>query len=307
MITSLFTKSKPINFIIVFFITVLAFLTARAETEISLITTGYIFKQVVIFLICIGTVLVYNFIITKNSFTKNGYYEILIFSLFFLTFVQTTNNTNILLSNFFVLLGVRRIISLRSQRSVKKKLFDAALWIGFASLFYFWAILFFVVIILSLILYTDNNLRHWILPFLGTGAVFVIAMSISIVAYDDFFELFNASRGVSYDFTVYNSTHYLVAITMILSFGIWSSIFYLQNIKHKKKDSRASFKIIIIAAIIAFLIVIQAPRKSGSEFLFLFAPLSIIITNYIEIIKDNWFREVFVSILICIPFLLLVL
>lgn len=307
MITSIFNKSKPINFIIVFFITILAFLTARIETVISPITTAYIFKQAVIFLICIVTILVFNFIIIKNSLTKDNNYEILIFSLFLLTFAQATSNTSILLSNFFILLGVRRIMSLRSQKSIKNKLFDAALCIAVASLFYFWAILFFIVIILSLILYTDNNLRHWILPFLGVGAVFIIATSISIIAYDDFFKIFNASRGVSYDFTAYNSTQFLVAITMILSFGIWASIFYMQNIKKRKKDSRASFKIIIITTIIAFLIIIQAPTKNGSEFLFLFAPLSIIITNYIEIIEDYWFKEVFVSLLIITPFLLLFL
>ena len=307
MITSIFNKSKPINLIIVFFITVLAFLSARSETVINPITTAYIFKQGFIFLICIVTILVFHFIITKNSLTKDNYYEILIFSLFLLTFVQTTSNSSIIVSNFFVLLGIRRVISLRSQKSVKKKLFDAALWVGVASLFYFWAVLFFAVIILSLILYTDNNLRHWILPFVGIATVFIIAMSISVIFYDDFYQIFNASYHISYDFSTYNSIHYLVAITMVLSFGIWSSIFYLQNIKKKKKASRASFKIIIIAAIIAFLIILQAPEKSGSEFLFLFAPLAIIITNYLETIEDKWFKEVFFSVLLLIPFLLLLL
>ncbi|WP_445732035.1 DUF6427 family protein [Mariniflexile sp.] len=307
MITSIFNKSKPINFIIVFFITVLAFLTARADTVMDAVTVAYVFKQVAVFLICVVTILVFNFIITKNSFTKDNHYEILIFSLFLLTFVQTTSNASILVSNFFVLLGVRRIISLRSQSSVKKKLFDAALWIGVASLFYFWAILFFAVVILSLILYTDNHLRHWILPFIGIATVFVIAISISVVLYNDFYKIFNSSHSVSYDFSIYNSTRYLVAITMVLSFGIWSSIFYLQNIKKKKKASRASFKIIIIAAIIAFVIVLQAPNKTGSEFLFLFAPLAIIITNYLETIEEKWFKEVFFTVLLIIPFLLLLL
>jgi hypothetical protein len=92
-----------------------------------------------------------------------------------------------------------------------------------------------------------------------------------------------------------------------LSFGAWSSIFYLNNIKKKKKAFRASFKIIIIAAIIAFLIVIQTPNKNGSEFLFLFAPLAIIITNYIEIIQEKWFKEAFVLVLVIAPFFLLLL
>ncbi len=305
MITSIFKKSKTINFIIVVLVTILAFLTARIGTVNYPMSLAYIFKQVAIFSICIFTIVVFNFIISKNNLTKKNNYEILLFSLFLLTIVETTLNTNILLSNFFVLLGLRRIVSLKSQQNIKNKLFDAALWIAVASLFYFWASLFFIVIILSLFLYTDNNLRHWLIPFLGVGTVFVIAVSTSIVMYNDYFALFKGAPVVNYDFSDYNSARYLVAITMLLSFGIWSSIFYLQDIKKKKKTSRASFKIVIIAAIIAFVITLIAPVKRGSEFLFLFAPLAIIITNYIEVIQEKWFKEVFLWALVIIPFVLL--
>jgi hypothetical protein len=307
MITSIFNKSKPINFIIVLFITALAFIAARKDLVIETVTTGFVAKQMAIFFICIATILIFNFIISKNNLTKSNTYEILLFSLFLLALVQTTSHTNILLSNLFVLLGLRRIISLRSQKSIKSKLFDAALWVAVAALFYFWAILFVIVIILSLIFYSDNNIRHWIIPFIGVATVFSISIGVSVVVYDDFFEIFKSSRSISYDFSPYNSTKYLVAITMLFSFGIWSSIFYLQNIKKKKKELRASFKIVIIAAIMAFVLILLAPKKNGSEFLFLFAPLAIIITNYIEIIGDKWFKEVFLAVLVLIPFLLLML
>ncbi|WP_308991792.1 DUF6427 family protein [Mariniflexile litorale] len=307
MITSIFNKSKQINFIIVLFIAVLAFLNARTNTIIEPISILFVAKQITVFFICIITILVFNFIITKNSLTQSNNYEVLLFSLFLLTLVQTTSNSNILISNFFVLLGLRRIISLRSQKNIKSKLFDAALCIAIASLFYFWAILFFIAFLFSLIFYSDNNIRHWIIPFIGVATVFSISVGVSIVVYNDFFEIFKSSRSVSYDFSPYNSTKYLVAITMLFSFGIWSSIFYLQSIKKKKKDLRASFKIVIIAAIIAFVLILLAPKKNGSEFLFLFAPLSIIITNYIEIVDDKWFKEVFLGVLVLIPFWLLVL
>jgi len=305
MITSIFNKSKSINFIIVFLVTILAFLTARIGTVNYPMTPAYIFKQLAIFSICVLTIVVFNFIITKNNLSKKNNYEVLLFSLFLLTLVETTLSTDILLSNFFVLLGLRRIVSLKSQQNVKNKLFDAALWITVASLFYFWAILFLIVIVLSLILYTDNNLRHWLIPFFGIATVVVIAVCASIIMYNDYFTIFKGTAVLSYDFSTYNSTRYLVAITTLLSFGIWSSIFYLQEIKKKKKAFRASFKIVLFAAAIAFIIILIAPVKKGSEFLFLFAPLAIIITNYIEIIPDKWFKEAFLWALVIIPFVLL--
>ena len=206
-----------------------------------------------------------------------------------------------------MLLGLRRIVSLRSQRSKKKKLFDAAFWITIASLFYFWAILFFVLIPLTLALYTDNNVRHWIIPFIGVTAVFVVSIGCSIVIHDTFFSVLNLWPTSSYAFSSYNSVQYIVAITLLLSFGVWSSIFYLQNIKRQKKAYRASFKIIILAGVIAFFIVFQAPNKAGSEFLFLFTPLAIIVSNYIETIKEKWCKEIFLSVLVVVPMVLLVL
>ena len=307
MITSIFSKSKSINFIIVFFITLLAFIIARVELINESITLVFILKQIVLLFVCYASILLLNFIASKNNLTMSNNYEVLLFSLFLLLIVHATSHTAIVLSNFFILLGLRRIVSLRSEKDIKKKLFDAAFWIALASVFYFWTILFFALILIALILYTDNKLRHWIIPFIAVATVFVISISISIIAYDRFFEIFNIPLEISYDFSNYNSVKYMVAITLLLSFGVWSSMFYLRNIKKKKKDFRASFKIIIVAAVVAFLIVLQAPEKSGSEFLFMFAPLAIIVTNYIEIIQEKWFKEVFLSLLIIVPFITLLL
>jgi len=307
MITSFFNKSRPIYFIIIFFITLLAFMIARINRINETMTIDFVLKQAVLLFVIFASILLLNFIVNKNSLTNKNNFEIVLFSLFLLFITQTTSHSNVLLSNFFVLLGLRRIVSLRSQKNTKKKLFDAAFWIAVAALFYFWSILFFVLIILSLVLYTDNNIRHWIIPFLGVFAVFIVSCSVSVVLFDSFFEIINLTPEISYDFSNYNSVQYLIAITVLLSFGVWSSIFYSQNIKKKKKAFRASFKTIILAAVIGFFIVIQAPDKNGSEFLFLFAPLAIIIANYIDIIQEKWFKESFLAVLVIAPFLLLLL
>lgn len=307
MITSIFNKSKSINFIVIFFIALLAFVVSKLNLTKEAITTGVIVKQALLLFVIFASILLLNFIVSKNSLTKKNNFEMLLFSLFLLTITQTTNHSNILISNFFVLLGLRRVMSLRSQKDVKKKLFDASFWIAIAALFYFLAILFFALILISLVLYLDNNLRHWIIPFIGVLTVFTFGVSISVVFFNNYFELFDTTFMMSFDFSNYNSVKYLTAIILLLSFGIWSSIFYLNNIKKKKKAQRASFKIIIFAALIGFLMVVQAPNKNGSEFLFLFAPLAIIIANYIETIQEKWFKEVFFGVLIVMPFLLLVL
>lgn len=307
MITSFFNKSRPIYFVMVFFIALLAFFIARIDSVNGGITLDFVLKQTVLLLVIFGSILMLNFIVNKNSLSNNNNYEVVLFSLFLLFITQTTSNSNVLFSNFFILLGLRRIVSLRSSKNTKKKLFDAAFWIAIAALFYFWSILFFVLILLSLALYSDSNIRHWIIPFSGVTAVFLLVSLVSVVFYDNVFEFINTFPSVSYDFSNYNSLAYLVAITVLLSFGIWSSLYYLKNIKKKKKGFRASFKTIILATVISFCIVILAPEKDGSEFLFLFAPLAIIMANYLEIVEDKWFKEIFLAVLLIVPFVLLLL
>lgn len=307
MITSIFSKSKPLNFIIVFFIALLAFILANLKLLNEPVTGSYILKQVVLFFVCYAAILVLNFVVTKNGLTLNNNFEILLFSLFLLPFDQIALDSNILFANLFTLLGLRRILSLRSQIRVNKKLFDAAFWIAIAALFYFWSILFFVLIIAALVLYTDNKLNHWIIPFVGLLTVFLIGICVSVIWNDNFFGIFSSLPELSYDFNSYNSAKYLIAITMLFSFGLWSLIFYIKSIKQKKKALRPSFNIILIAFIIGFSVVILGPKKDGSEFLFMFGPLAIIIANYIENIQEKWFKEVFLSVLIVVPFVLLLL
>ena len=103
MITSFFNKSRPIYFAFVFFIALLAFLTARISRLSEGLHLDFILKQGTLLFIVFGSILLLNFIVNKNSLTNKNNYEILLFSLFLLFITETTNHSNILISNFFVL------------------------------------------------------------------------------------------------------------------------------------------------------------------------------------------------------------
>ena len=307
MITSIFSKSKPINFLIVFVITVLAFVIVKLRYLQELDTTWVIIKQIAIFLMCYLSVLLLNFIANKNNLTQKNNLEILLFSLFFVIMPESLRDSYCIVANLLILMALRRLLSLHSQKEVKQKLFDASLWIALASIFYFWSILFFILILIALVLYTDNNIKHWIIPFISLITVFVISVSVSVILYEDYVMLFKSKPQVSFDFIAYNSKPFLVAITLFFSFGLWSAFYYLRSFKDKMKRIRPSYKLIFAALFIAFIIITITPNKNGSEFIFFFAPLAIIITNYIESIKEKWFKELFLAVLVIAPLIILML
>jgi len=307
MISSFFSKAKPIHLIIVCLIILVVFLPSKLYALQEPFNFGLLMKQTALFLIVVATVFLLDFFASRNNLTKKNSYKILIFSLFIALLPATILNSKILIANLFILFALRRLISLRSNKEIKKKIFDAAFWISIATLLYFWAILFFVLVILGIILYRVIDIKNWIIPFVGILTVVIIGVSIMVLTGYDFINYFENQINLSFDFSTLNSKRIIVACTVILSYGIWSLLYFIRYLKAKSKKSRPSFVLIIFTILVALLIVAVSPNKNGSEFLFLFGPLSIIITNYLETISEKWFKETLLAGLLATPLILLLL
>ena len=307
MITKFFNTSKPIHFVIVLIYLLVQFLILRLEALKDSFSIVLLAKQLVIFTIVISSIFMLDFFVRKNYLTLKNSYKILIYSLLLTIFPIVFKDTSILVANFFVLLAFRRMISIRSRINVKKKLFDAAFWIGVAALFYFWAILFFALIISTLILFSIAQAKNWLIPFAGLLAILILIVTYSFVLNDDFSHLFNYLKSTSFDFTAYNNPQLIIAMTIVTSLGLWALFFYVKNLKEKTRANKPSFILVIIAMFIGIAIMVVAPNKNGSEFIFGLAPLAIVITNYLETIKERWFAEIFIWILIVTPLAYLLL
>ena len=301
MITRFFSTSKPIHLVIVILLTLAVFLVTRINNIEGSIGLILILKQLGAYIVVLISIFALDFLVNKNYLTKRNSYKILLFSLFLIVMPITFQIDNILIANLFILFEVRRIISLRSSKSVKKKQFDAAFWIVIAALFYFWDILFFILIIAALFFYSINNFKNWIIPFVGLLTVLIIITSYSIIENQQLSDLLNYIDPISFDFTKYNVLNLIIGITILTSLGIWTLFFYIKNLKEKLKRYRPSHLLIIVTILIRVVIVLFAPNKNGSEFIFMFAPLSVIMANYIESIKEQWFAELFIWILILTP------
>lgn len=305
MITSVFSKSKPVNFIIVALAVVIVFVFANYQKfSFQFYTITEEFFKAIIALFC---VFVLDFIISKNDLTKKNSYGIMTLGLAFAIFPETVIHTNMLIANMLVLFALRRLFSLHSKRKIKKKFFDATFWIGLATLFYTWAILFLIIVALALVYYWQNDIKNSIVAALGFVTVIILLLCYNIIFFDEYIGANNFQFSLNFDFSVYNSASKIIAITMISTAYLWSLVFYLKNISDKNKKMRPIHFLVILTSIIAFIIAFIAPEKNGSEFLFLFIPFSIVVANYLETITERWFKEVFVSLLLMTPILALVL
>jgi len=307
MLSVFFNKSKPIQYVVLAIALLLIFIITKSGSLDTQFNGVWLIKQFGIFLIVIGSIFVFDFFVTKNKLTKKNSYKMLLFVIFIAILPNTIMNSNIVLANLFLILALRRLLSLRTQRQVKKKLFDSAFWISLATLCYFWCAVYFILIFTTLLVYTFTDIKNYIIPLVGIAAVLIISVSYRIVMGIDIFSgMVNFTR-YSLDFSTLNNKRIIIGATVLFSFGLWSLFYFLKNIKSKMKSYRPTFRLIVITIILSLLIIMLAPKKNGSEFMFLFAPLAIIITNYVEMISENWFKESFLWVLVLTPIIISIL
>jgi hypothetical protein len=307
MISIFFSKSKPIHYIVASVILLLIFVLSRLNVFSENSNLIVFAEQIGLLLITLLSVFVFDFLVTRNGLTKKNSYSIILFVVFFAILPQTLLNTRLLCANLFILLALRRLVSLRSQKEIKKKLFDASIWIAVATLFYFWSSVFFIMIISALLLYVITDVKNYLIPFVGVATVAVIVVSYLVVFDKDIIEYTVGIFDFSLDFSALNSKRLIVGSTLLFSVGLWSLFYYIKNINSQMKNNKPSFKLIILSLILGLFIIAVAPSKNGSEFIFLFAPLAIIITNYVEVIPEKWFKETLLWVMILTPIVLLML
>ncbi|MBT8221578.1 MAG: hypothetical protein KJN96_00275 [Eudoraea sp.] len=180
MISSVFGKTKPINYIILLsFLFIFYWIVNLYIYEQAFTSLEWVLQSVVLGFL-LFSIFAVNFIVKRNQITANNSYAILFFTLLIFLFPEVLRDNNGIICGFFLLLAFRRIISIRSLRNVKMKLFDASLWIAVASIFYDWALLFFILVYITLSMYEPKNIRNWFVPIIATATVALIVFSVLI-------------------------------------------------------------------------------------------------------------------------------
>ena len=305
MISKFFSQSKPIQYVTMSIVLLIVFVLVKYRLIISDFKIIELAEQLGTFFMVLLSLFIFDFFVTRNSLTKKNSYGLFIFVLCFAVVPQTILNSEVLWANFFILLALRRIISLRSHKHTKKKLFDAAFWIALAALFYFWSIVFFVLIYVALLVYRITDPKNYVVPFVGVITLAIIVMSYLIIRDIEFIQFAKGLINFSFDFSLLNSKSIVIGTAVLLSVGVWSSIFFIKNLRSQMKTYRPSFSLVLVILLLGCAIFIVAPAKNGSELIFLFTPLAIIIANYVEVISKPWIKESLLWILALTPIVIL--
>lgn len=302
MITSVFKKSTPFNLILVVFLMLVFFLMYQFQDLSWFISTFSILKKAGLFLILLGSVLLANFIVKKNGLSKDSGYTILFYFLFLLFFPSIFDHTKLILANFFILLALRRLLSLQSLKASKEKIFDASLWIFIASLFHFWSILYLVLVFISILFHVSRDYRNWVLPFIALFVVGIMSLFFSITCNYNLIEMITKNATTHFKIDYFTNSYQNLSFSIYLTVALFFLVSMFGSISNKPLLMQTSFKKIIASFFIGILIFVISSHKSNNLLLFTFAPLAMMATSHIEIKQLKLKQEMVLIVLILCSF-----
>jgi hypothetical protein len=303
MITTIFSKSRPFNYVLVTLLLILCFFLYQFKTAEWLQSIVSIGKKAFLLALLVGSLFISNFITKKNGLSKDNTYPFLFFFSFLILFPTTLGNSNLIISNFFILLALRRLISLQSLVTPKEKIFDASLWIFLAALFHFWSILFIILVFVSIALHVGRDYRNWILPYIALFSIAILSAAFILMYDTSLFEYLLQSVVVSYDFDYFSNKYQNIALSIYAAITVLFLFSQIVAFPSKPLVHHNSFKKIIMAFFIGFTIYLISPNKNNSILIYTFMPLAVMATSYFEGIKVKWTQEVTAVIVIGLSFL----
>ncbi|MFS4466265.1 hypothetical protein [Maribacter sp. 2210JD10-5] len=304
MISSIFGKTKPINFIILLGFLFLFYWCVQFYVIEKEFSTENIVVEILALSLLLFSIFVVDFIVKRNKLTGPNSFSILFFTLLIVVFPETLGDNNAILSCFFLLLASRRLLSLKSLKNIKSKIFDTTLWIMISSLFYEWNLLFMILVFSAIYIYEPKNIRNWLTVLPAVICYFFILYSILILMnYTQFIE-------DHYDFNVdFNSivaTGWSTNIKLIVYafLNLLLAFFAFLKLGKSGVGKIVTIRLIAISFVIGLLVTLMVSTAQHQAIIITFFPSVIFIGNYIESIKKPNILEVVLMLSIFLPLML---
>lgn len=298
MLTNFFSKSKPVTSVAILLLFVCFFLATFLNSTSLLKTASYL----PLFLLILG---VFNFINSKNSLTFDNSFAFLFFTLLFGYFHQSFAINQHTYGHLTLLLFLRKVYSLQSDKNLTLKYFDGGLWLGVSFLTVPTTVIFAPLLYVSILYHQRLTIQSFLGPIIGFFApVFLYFTYCYWYELDNtFYSLFNWTTVT--DYSLYQKLFFLIPFIAFSTITLIGVVFKTPKALAVKNSFRINWLLLLFNLAIAIILVLLIQQKDGSELIYLFFPTAIIIANLIEILQKKWLKEIILSLFIVGAFIML--
>lgn len=292
MLANFFSKSKPVNFIVLFLLFLSYYFVTLFSKNITLFSIG---KELFLFIVLFS---IYIFIITKNEVTYDNSYAFLFYTTLIGFFINNIAVGSVFYANLTILLFLRKVYSLQSSKNIFHKLFDGGLWLGISFIIEPFTIFFALLLYASTYLHQRFTYQTLLTPVLGfiSPVILYFTYCFWYNALENFFLLF--SWKAPSDFSLYLENDYLFPIVFIGFFTLFAILLKTPKALAVLNRFRKNWILVLFHLIVSGAVFVLIPNKSGIEFLFLLFPTSVILANGLEIFQKKWFADVFIIVFV---------
>ena len=301
MISSIFGKTKPVNFVILFSFILLIYPISIVFVLNRDISSLHPIKEIIVLAVLLFSVFIMDFIVKRNKLTKNNSYTILFFSMLLMVFPATLGDSNAIFCNLFLLLAIRRILSIKSLKNIRLKIFDASLWILVGSLFYDWGILFMVLVLSAIFIYEPKNIRNW-LVILSSTICFVLILIGFLSVFDQTDWILEHYRfhlefknDLGFALVPSAKIGFYIVLNLVLVF--WAFL----KLGKAGVGRIIMIRLVVLSFALGLLLNLLVLSKDSHALIITFFPSVILMTNYVQSIKREKFREILLIASILIP------
>jgi hypothetical protein len=292
MITSFFKKSTPLNYSLLIISMLFFFFFYQFKLENGINSLLLFFNKTGYLLLIATSFFIINFVVKKNNLTKDSNYAAFFYLIFLLFSPSIFNNPKLLVANFFLLLALRRLISLQTLKFPKEKIFDATFWILMASIFQFWAVLFILVVYASIVFHVSRDYRNWLIPFVSFFVFMVVFTLFSLFFESNLIENYIHSAGFDLKMNFFKNSFQNVALSMYSVIVVFFWVPMLFATANRPLNIQASFKKLLLSLLISVLVFLFSPNKSIDLLMFSFFPLAALAASFIEYNNSKIQKEI---------------
>tara|TARA_Y100000991_G_scaffold209432_1_gene189543 strand:+ start:43359 stop:44252 length:894 start_codon:yes stop_codon:yes gene_type:complete len=292
MIVRFFKFTKLTQVILAAFVSILIMAVLKNQ-NISSNDFGSIAILIIAFLLSL-------FIISKNSILKNNQFTTLGLIFFSGVYFKTTTNLNVELSYLFLLLSIRKVYSLISEKKISKKFIDIGCWLAVSVFLNPFNIIFLFTIFFGIYMFYRLDILGLLKIFIGFLATILILFfclsltkesSFNLEYFNTFIDDFLSSLVVDNNTINNNYIHLLPVIALTIIFIIYLFKYFGSNLIERKKNF-----FLIIFFLNSFFLIFLINEYS----IFLFFPFLITLTKIISELRINLLVEIMIIILILI-------